>query len=351
MTFTAVDSTGLPRGPEIQVVSTATADGTLYVTTLLDSGGKPIATSSAVVSAASSAIVASSITSNTTPFNISGRAAGGSASGALNLFTGDTLLTNVSGDLLVYSGTSVSGNSGVAWVYSGNSKDGTTGSALIGSGDATGTGSSGNVLSGSGNAVTGSTGSASLYSGNVSSAGDSGLLQIGSGNSASGTTGPVTISTGTAAGANKFSGDILRIIGTVSGGAAAGAIYDRGIRLVQQAAPTALTTSATLTAAQVLVGLLTANQGGGASASYQMPTGTDLQNAFSANLSVNDSFDFSLVNISTNAAETATFTVNTDVTTVGNMTVAANSATTTISAGKFRLRKTANHTFVLYRIG
>jgi len=120
--------------------------------------------------------------------------------------------------------------------------------------------------------------------------------------------------------------------------------------LGSQATPIALTTAATLTAAQIAVGLLTSNPGGAAAVNYQLPLATDMDTAFPTS-GVNSSFDFSLVSISTNATETGTLTTNTGWSLVGNMTVQANSAATTQSAGRFRARKTATGAWTVYRIG
>lgn len=127
---------------------------------------------------------------------------------------------------------------------------------------------------------------------------------------------------------------------------------DTGLKT--QAAPAAKTTSTTLTAAEVIGGLLTANQGAAGAATYTMPLGTSLETALLAlkpNLAIDDSFDFSLVNISTDAAEDATIDANTGVTVVGNMVVASNAAATDQSVGLFRVRRTAADTYVVYRIG
>lgn len=122
--------------------------------------------------------------------------------------------------------------------------------------------------------------------------------------------------------------------------------------LVTQAAPTAKTVSATLTAAEVLVGIITGNQGGGAAAAYTLPLATDFETALIAlfpGLQNNDSFDFSVINISTVAAEVITVTTNTGWTLVGDMTLAANAAGDQ-SSGLFRARRTAANTYTLYRI-
>jgi hypothetical protein len=68
------------------------------------------------------------------------------------------------------------------------------------------------------------------------------------------------------------------------------------------------------------------------------------------NMQNNASFDFSVINISTVDAEDATLAVGTGWTAVGNVTVAANSAVTTISSARFRARRTATATWTLYRL-
>lgn len=120
-----------------------------------------------------------------------------------------------------------------------------------------------------------------------------------------------------------------------------------------QAAPTALTTSATLTAAQLLNRLFTANQGGGAAATYTLPLATDLETALAAAmgraLAVNDAFEWSLTNISTVAAEDITIATAAGWTLVGKMTVESNAAVTDDSRGVFIVRRTAANTYTLYR--
>lgn len=137
--------------------------------------------------------------------------------------------------------------------------------------------------------------------------------------------------------------------------ASSGAGYQIGdgnaseVSFFNQSAPTALTTTATLTAAQLATKLFTANQGGGAAATYTLPTGTLMDAAF-GNFRTDSAFDFSLVNISTVAAEDVTIAAGTGWTVVGSMVVASNDAATSISAGTFRARKTGTATWTLYRI-
>jgi hypothetical protein len=157
-----------------------------------------------------------------------------------------------------------------------------------------------------------------------------------------------TIAGGAATGTGNNSSVVLTA-GT-GGSGLAGAVIQRSLNVVHQGAAAALTTSALLTTAQLLGGLLTGLQGGGASAAYQLPDGTVMGPLLPADFAVNDAFDFSLINISTTAAESASITTNTNWTLVGDMDVAANSAATTKSAGRFRVRMTAANTFTLYRL-
>ena len=89
----------------------------------------------------------------------------------------------------------------------------------------------------------------------------------------------------------------------------------------------------------------------GAGVAYQMPTGTDLQNALPADAATNDdAFDFFIINASTNALDIITLTVNTDVTIIGQATVQSNSAATTSPSSMWRARRTGTHVFVVYRL-
>lgn len=133
-----------------------------------------------------------------------------------------------------------------------------------------------------------------------------------------------------------------------------GAYRGTGRNLRTQAVPAAKTVSTTLTAAEIIAGLLTANQGGGAAATYTMPLGTAVETALLATfpgLANDDSFDFAITNISTNALEDVTVAGNTGTTAVGGMTVASNAAVTDISWAIFRVRRTAANAYTFYRIG
>lgn len=168
---------------------------------------------------------------------------------------------------------------------------------------------------------------------------------------------------------NLAAADLQKIDGITDGTAAAGKAlvlsatggisgfrYTGGNLYFTQAAPAAKTVATTLTAAEILAGLLTANQGGAAAANYTLPLATDLETAFAAAvpggvLANNDSFDFTLINISAVAAEDITIVTNTGWTLVGNMVVESNEATAQKGpVGTFRARRTAANTFTLYRV-
>lgn len=120
--------------------------------------------------------------------------------------------------------------------------------------------------------------------------------------------------------------------------------------LIAQGAPTAATVSATLTAAALLTGIITVNQAAAGASAQQLPLATDLDTALPT-AGAGDSFDFSVINISTVDAEDASVTTNTGWTLVGNMDVPAYSAAGSLnSSGRFRARKTGAGAWVLYRI-
>ena len=98
--------------------------------------------------------------------------------------------------------------------------------------------------------------------------------------------------------------------------------------------------SMTATAANVLTGIITATPT--ASRDIQLPTGANLDLA--TEWAIGDSFDFSVITL---AAYALTLTVNTNVTIVGSAATAATSG----ASARFRCRKTAADTFVVYRIG
>jgi hypothetical protein len=97
--------------------------------------------------------------------------------------------------------------------------------------------------------------------------------------------------------------------------------------------------SMVMTAAELLTSIVTATPTTGRS--IQLPTAATLEAA--TVFAIDDSFDFSVITL---AAFALTITVNTGVTIVGGAATGATSG----AAARFRLRKTAANTFIVYRI-
>ena len=112
-----------------------------------------------------------------------------------------------------------------------------------------------------------------------------------------------------------------------------------------QAAPASLTSSATLTAAQLTNGIILGNPGTSA-ASYQLPTVAALE-ADVSSAKTGSTFDFSVINVDGSSSGVITLTTNTGWTLVGLMTVVATAGT----AQAFRARKSGDGTWSLYRMG
>jgi len=93
------------------------------------------------------------------------------------------------------------------------------------------------------------------------------------------------------------------------------------------------------TAANVLTGIVTATPT--TTRSIQLPTGANLDLA--TEWAIGESFDFSVITL---AAFALTITVNTGVTIVGSAATAATSG----ASARFRVRKTAADTFIVYRV-
>lgn len=175
-------------------------------------------------------------------------------------------------------------------------------------------------------------------------------LTGGAGGATSGAGGDATLQGGAATAGNSNGGDALVLPGAKSGTGADGVSRIGGTILKAQGAPAAITAAATLTAANLLAGIITANLGGGASGNYQLPASADLDTAMPT-APAGFAFDFSLINISTVAAEDVTVTTNTGWTAlVGSMVVASNAAATDKSSATFRAQKTGAGAWTLYRL-
>ena len=111
-----------------------------------------------------------------------------------------------------------------------------------------------------------------------------------------------------------------------------------------QAAPASLTSTATLTIAQLVTGIVLGNPGSSA-ATYTLPTVT-LTEALLVNAKVDSSFDFSVINVDGSGSGIITLAVGTGWTLVGLATTAATAGTT----HRYRARKTGTGAWTLYTL-
>jgi hypothetical protein len=108
---------------------------------------------------------------------------------------------------------------------------------------------------------------------------------------------------------------------------------------VDAPAPTVATGAATLTAAQIRTGIISTT---GTTYTLTLPTGTSIDSGFTGiPANTNVGFDVSFVNT---ASGTITIAVNTNVTSLGSLTIA------TGTSALFRFRRTAANTYVVYRM-
>ena len=115
------------------------------------------------------------------------------------------------------------------------------------------------------------------------------------------------------------------------------------LQINESAAPQTATATATLTAAQILGNVLVANPSTSA-ATYTLPTGAAID-AVLTNAKVGSTFDLYIVNIGTSSGA-VTLAVSTGVTDGGNAVVAV----AITSSAHFRFRRTADATYVAYRL-
>jgi len=293
------------------------------------------------------------------------------AGGAVTITGGTPGATGVGGAVAITSGAggATSGASGTVTIASGTATAASASGAVTMQSGA-GAASAAAVVGGASGAVTvrsqaggantgGATGQAGGAAGAVALTAGAGGATNSTGAHAGGAGGDLAITAGaggaaTAGTGNGGAGGTITITpgtgGATTGGTAGvdGVIITRGVLLVKQGAAAAKTTSATLTAAEILTGEITVNQGGGANSALQLPLATAVDTAL-PDSAAGDAFDFSVTNISAVAAETASVTTNTGWTLVGNMLLAANTAVTDNSQGLFRAKKTGAGAWTLTR--
>ena len=131
---------------------------------------------------------------------------------------------------------------------------------------------------------------------------------------------------------------------SIGGGRQLGDGNTNEVVLGTQAAPASLTSTATLTIAQLATGIVLGNPGSSA-ATYTLPT-VALTEALLVNAKVDSSFDFSVINVDGSGSGVITLAVGTGWTIVGLATVAATAGTTQ----RYRARKTGVGTWTLYTL-
>lgn len=131
---------------------------------------------------------------------------------------------------------------------------------------------------------------------------------------------------------------------SIGGGRQLGDGNTNEVVLDTQAAPASLTSTATLTIAQLVTGIVLGNPGSSA-ATYTLPT-VALTEALLVNAKVDSSFDFSVINVDGSGSGVITLAVGTGWTIVGLATVAATAGTTQ----RYRARKTGVGAWTLYTL-
>ncbi len=265
----------------------------------------------------------------------------GNVGGAGKVVGGTPGATSAGGaaELTGGAGGATSGVGGAATVTAGA---GTAGNSAGGVGSVTGGAGQGSAAGGIGKVVGGQ--------GGATGAGGKAQVIGGAGGATSGAGAAAEVTGGAGTAGNGNGGSVVLAGGAAHGSGIGGVIIERSVKLVKQGAPTAKTVSATLTAAEVLAGIITVNQAAGATSAQQLPLAADLDTAL-PDSAAGDAFDFSVINTSTVDAEDASVTTNTGWTLVGSMDIHAYSAAGSLdSSARFRARKTGAGAWTLYRI-
>ncbi len=203
-------------------------------------------------------------------------------------------------------------------------------------------------LKGGTSSTSGNAGGAAIVTGGQPGAtgvGGAATVTGGAGGGTSGKGGAATVTGGAGTAGNGAGGSVIIKGGAPHSSGLDGGTFDRSVyRLKRQAAPSTAADTATLTVAQMLSGIIAATPT--AAAAYTMPTGTLLKAAVPTDISAEDSFDVTIINLG-GSGDDITLTASTDITIVGNPVVTV----AVPSQGTFRLRFVTGVTWVAYRIG
>ncbi len=288
--------------------------------------------------------------------NSAGVVVASSVVGAFNVATNLTYTKEVNHTESVTTSTTATANGGNLSVAAGvgaTTGTGGTYTAAAGAGGNNGIGGASHFKGGASGGGNNAGGATDLTGGAGAGTGAGGVAAVVGGASGAGVTGKggaAQVTGGAALSTNDDGGSVVLTGGAKAGSGIAGLVFNKSMVVQKQGTPTAKTVSATLTAAELLAGIITVNQAAGAPSALQFPTGTAIQNALPTAFAADDSFDVYIINTSTVDAEDASVTVNTDVTIVGSPDIVAHSGITLNSSATFRFRKTADHVFVAYRI-
>lgn len=128
-------------------------------------------------------------------------------------------------------------------------------------------------------------------------------------------------------------------------------IMIRGLFGKTQAAPTAMTIGAVITVDALIAGLITGTHVSGGTVTYTLPTGTIMDAALTSYFINNDSFDFTIINLSLAVLDTITLVAGVGFTIVGQALIESAHATSEFpSSGTFRVRRVSPNVFVAYRL-
>lgn len=257
--------------------------------------------------------------------------------GGLTLVTGAGGTTSgASGAVIIGSGTTANATTTTASASGDISiRVGAPGTATTGTGGAAGTVS---ILGRTGGASTGAAGTAGVGSSVVVTAGNGGASSGGTDTAGNGGNLTLTAGNGGAGTTPGRDGGIFMRLESAKG------VYFKSMPV-----PAAKTTNATLTVSEVLGGWVTVDGSGSATSTQTTPTGTELVAACPTTLAAGDCFDFRMINISTDASETAILAGGTDVTIVGSAIVSDNATNSEHSSGTFRFRYSGANVWVVYR--
>ena len=294
-------------------------------------------------------MTADDITGSDAALSITGIAGAGAGAGGTVPITGGVGHTNGAGGAAGVTGGAGAGTGagGAVNLTGGASGDG-----------ATGNGGAAAVAGGAAASVNGAGGAASVTGGAGRGTGNGGAASLVGGASGAGATGnggAVSITGGAASSTNGNGGSIVLTPGALAGSGVNGMIRTVG-REASRVTVHAETVAATLTIAELLHGIITGTHTEGATQAYTLPTGT-LMSAGCA-CADGDGFEWSLINLSANAADTITVTGAADHDIVGVAVVASAHADSGshatglgINSSRWYSRKTSGNTWVTYRIG